>query len=551
METQVQKHPSLNGGGAEGGVSLSVIIVSYNVSGFLDHCLDSVIKACTGIRAEIIVVDNASTDTTVEMVRNKYPGVALIENPRNVGYSAANNQGITRARGAYSLLLNPDTIVPSNACTLSIDFLEKHPDIGLMSLKIVNADGTFQPACRRGFPTPTTAFYRMTGLSHLFPRSSRFGKYNLTFLDEDAESDVDAVCGAYMMVRTSLLKDIGGFDEDFFMYGEDIDLCYKIKERGSRVYYYPASEIIHFKGESSRKNRLQSALNFYNSMFIFSKKHFGQRMSFFPKWLLFLGIFLNAFFKIIGGWLFKYLPFLIDIVIVNAVLFAALNIKFGSEGNVYKYTEGVWYIMLHCGISLLFVLTFQFSGLYGGKPKTLSEYAKAIFVASLLFFSFAYFIPNIRYSRIAFITTSLGLFAALPAWRILLYPTALKMRTAIARTRKHLIIGTGEKAFRIHQKLQKDREYQSCFAGFVKNDEPITGVPAEAVIGPLSEIELIIEKKKIREVFLALPDHHSFDLMGFINYCLRNNIYLKIVQDMHGKDEYYILDINMSESIIL
>jgi O-antigen biosynthesis protein len=552
METQIQKPVQSDVAPKETDRPLlSVVIVSYNVSGFLDHCLDSVMRACQPYSHEIIVVDNSSTDNTLEMVHEKYPGVTLIENAQNLGYSRGNNQGIRLGRGRYILLLNPDTIVPHHAISASLQFLEQRPEAGLMSLKIVNADGSFQSACRRGFPSPMAALYRMIGLSLLFKNSRRFGQYNLTFLDENATSEVDAVCGAYMMARAEVLKSVGGFDEEFFMFGEDIDLCYRIQRAGYKVFYHPASEIIHFKGESSRKNRVESRLHFYNSMFIFSRKHFTQRMSFFPRGLLFGGILLNALVKFPAAWLHRYLACGIDLGVINATLFGAMILKYGLEWNFYGFMDPKWSLLLHVSLSLPFVLTFALSGLYGGKPRTLADHFRAAFLASLLFFSFVFFIPYVRFSRIAFISTCAVLMLVLPGWRLLFTRTALKLNTSLARKKKYFIIGHGEAAFRLRERLLQSPLYRNSFEGFILEQDPGTPLPEKEVAGGLSDLKSLVKKKKITEIFLAVQDRGMLDIVALINFCARSAISLKLVESLRDQDKFHVRDVDVSENIII
>ncbi|HJN06291.1 MAG TPA: glycosyltransferase family 2 protein, partial [Bacteroidales bacterium] len=255
-------------------MKLSVVIVNYNVEYFLDQCLSSVKIAMENIDGEVIVVDNNSIDGSNNMVKNKYPDVNLIANKKNVGFSVANNQGIKRSKGEYILLLNPDTVVEHNTFEKVISFMEGHPDAGALGVKMVDGSGNFLPESKRGLPTPSTAFYKMFGLSSLFPRSKRFARYHLGHLDNDQIHKVEILPGAFMLLRKSVLDKIGLLDESFFMYGEDIDLSYRIIKAGYYNYYYPETRIIHYKGESTKKGSVNYVLVFYNAMVIFAKKHF-------------------------------------------------------------------------------------------------------------------------------------------------------------------------------------------------------------------------------------------------------------------------------------
>ncbi|MEK7748968.1 MAG: glycosyltransferase family 2 protein, partial [Bacteroidota bacterium] len=246
-------------------LQLSIIIVNYNVRDFLHHALISLRKATKGIRSEIVVVDNASDDGSTEMLRRRFPNVTLIASKQNLGFARANNLALKRARGAFLLLINPDTVVQEDTLRAMLEFFKNTPEAGLAGCKILNPDGTFQLACRRSFPTPWVAFTKIFGLSRLFPRSSWFGKYNLTYLSPEETYEVDAVSGSFMMLRKEVFEKVGGLDEEFFMYGEDLDWCYRIQQSGWKIYYAPLTQIIHYKGESTRRSSLDEIQTFYDA----------------------------------------------------------------------------------------------------------------------------------------------------------------------------------------------------------------------------------------------------------------------------------------------
>tara|TARA_R110001592_G_scaffold225276_1_gene481063 strand:- start:7226 stop:8791 length:1566 start_codon:yes stop_codon:yes gene_type:complete len=274
-------------------LKLSVIIVNYNVKNFLDQCLTSVFKAIQDIDAEVYVVDNISTDGSVEMVQEKYPQVKLIANKENVGFSIANNQAIKLAKGEYVLLLNPDTVVEEDTFEKCIVFSDKHPKLGGLGVKMIDGTGTFLPESKRGLPTPSVSFYKIFGLSSLFPKSKKFAKYHLGFLDEDETNEIEILSGAFMWMRKSVLDKIGLLDESFFMYGEDIDLSYRIIKAGYKNFYFPATKIIHYKGESTKKGSINYVFVFYNAMIIFSKKHFTKNAKAFS-FFINIAIYLRA-----------------------------------------------------------------------------------------------------------------------------------------------------------------------------------------------------------------------------------------------------------------
>lgn len=286
----------------EGNVrDLGIVIVNWNTREFLRRCLETV-AASSGIdRFRTVVVDNASDDGSVAMVKQRFPQIDIITNDANIGYPRANNVGLRhlgfRAAGdvaesapRYALLLNPDTELPHDALSQMVKFMDSRPDIGVAGPKLLLGDGSLDKACRRGFPTPLVSFYHYSGLAKLFPSNRRFGRYNMTFADEDSELEVDSVVGAYMQVRREAIERVGLLDEAFFMYGEDIDWAFRIKEAGYKVWYHPAVTVHHFKRAASRKNP-KAQFEFWRAMLIFYRKHF-RRTTIFPVHLLILSALL-------------------------------------------------------------------------------------------------------------------------------------------------------------------------------------------------------------------------------------------------------------------
>lgn len=280
-------------------LDLAIVIVSYNVRELLRRCLETVFASEGGVSFAVAVVDNASTDGSVEMVRAEFPQVDVIANLDNVGYPAANNQGL-RLLGIdapepprYALLLNPDTEVPSTCFAHCIRYMDAHPDVGVMGPKLVLPNGELDWACRRSFPSPSVSLYRMLGLSRLFPRSRRFGRYNMTFLDVDELAEVDSVVGAFMLVRTAAIEQVGLLDETFWMYGEDLDWAKRIKDAGWKVVYNPAVTVLHVKRASSKQNP-RAQIEFYRAMPIFYFKHYRRDTPFWLHWIIILGLALKG-----------------------------------------------------------------------------------------------------------------------------------------------------------------------------------------------------------------------------------------------------------------
>ena len=279
-------------------MTLSIVIVNYNTRKLLRSCLASIYAGANGRPFDVRVVDNNSRDDSVGMVRSEFPKVKVTENKSNVGFSKANNAVIAQTDADYILLLNPDTLVLGDAIDRVVRYLEGHPKVGICGCKVLNRDRTLQLACRRSIPTPKVAFFRLSGLSRLFPNSKTIARYNLTYEDPETTHEVDAVSGAFLMIRRQAIEDIGLLDERFFMYGEELDWCLRAKRAGWAVMYHPEAEIIHYKGESTKYNSRKAALEFYRAMYLFHKKHFAKNYSPVTNLLIYAGIFLRA----LGAW---------------------------------------------------------------------------------------------------------------------------------------------------------------------------------------------------------------------------------------------------------
>ena len=284
-------------------MDISVIIVNYNVKHFLEQCLYSVQKAIAGINAEVIVVDNNSADNSLEYLKPIFPRVRFIANEENTGFAKACNRGSSLASGKYILFLNPDTIVAEDSFSKSISFFDNNPDAGGLGIKMIDGAGNFLKESKRSFPSPVTSLFKLFGLSLLFPKSKTFARYHLGHLDNNKTHEVDVLSGAYMMIKKEVLDTIGGFDETFFMYGEDVDLSYRIQKAGYKNYYFADSCIVHFKGESTKKGSMNYVRMFYTAMSKFVSKHYGGSRAGIFNALIHLGIWLRAGLSATGSFI--------------------------------------------------------------------------------------------------------------------------------------------------------------------------------------------------------------------------------------------------------
>ena len=352
-------------------MQLSVIIVSYNVEAFLSQCLVSVERAITHYSdasgkndvIEVCVVDNISVDGTTEMVRTKFPWVKLVENTENVGFSIANNQAIKTSEAKYVLLLNPDTVVQEDTFTECMAFADATPKLGCLGVPMFDGTGTFLPESKRGIPTPWASFCRISGLFRLAPGSENLNSYYAGHLQADEINKIEILCGAFMWMRRETLREVGLLDEDFFMYGEDIDLSWRIIKGGWDNYYFSGTRIIHYKGESTKKGSLNYVTIFYNAMLIFAAKHFeGSQARMFNIFIRF-AIYARAGVSIIRRILSKISWPLVEGLALHIGLFILLGFYSDYSGIQYDKSLTIKALCIH---SVFWVFTLY---LFGGYDK--------------------------------------------------------------------------------------------------------------------------------------------------------------------------------------
>ncbi len=292
---------------------LSIVIVNYNVEHFLQLCLSSVFKAIEGIDAEVWVVDNHSSDGSLEMVKNSFPAVRLIASKDNLGFSKGNNLAIRQSEGEYVLLLNPDTVVAEDTFQKCLSFMDSNPNAGSLGVRMLDGSGLFLPESKRGLPSPWVSFCKAFGLGSWFPESELFGKYYLSYLPEKQTHDVDVLSGAFMFLRKTAIEKSGLLDEDFFMYGEDVDLSFRIQNAGFKNYYFPEATIIHFKGESTKRGSISFVIHFYKAMLLFSKKHFSNSRLF--SIFIYLGIAVRAVLALVKRFFDAFGPAILEFIV--------------------------------------------------------------------------------------------------------------------------------------------------------------------------------------------------------------------------------------------
>lgn len=494
-------------------MKLSVIIVNYNVKYFLEQALLSVRIASDGIETEVFVVDNNSVDDSVAMVREKFPEVKLIVNKDNVGFSCANNQAIEIAKGEYVLLLNPDTVVEESTFRSCLSFMDAHPDAGGLGVKMIDGSGNFLPESKRGFPSPAVAFYKAFGLAALFPKSKTFNHYHLGYLDNNETHEIEVLAGAFMLLRKTVLDKIGWLDEAFFMYGEDIDLSYRIVKGGYKNYYFPETTIIHYKGESTKKGSLNYVRVFYKAMIIFAKKHFqGEQARLFIL-MLNLAIYLRAALTLVSN-LFKqlYLPVL-DVLII----FTGLYYLKDFWANYYfndpnYYTPSFLYFNVPLYI-LIWVFGIYISGGYDSNQNVRKLTRGLLFGTILLAAVYGFLDLAFRSSRILIVLGAIWTLLSTILLRFVIHFIKYKdFGFGREKTSNLVIVGSAEESRRVVQLLHQ-AEQQKNFIGTVA---PSGVDDSKQYLSELNQLDEVVHIYQVDELIFCSKDIAAQDIMAWM-----------------------------------
>jgi len=512
--------------------TISIIIVNYNVKDFLEQALLSVERALKNIDSEIIVVDNASVDASVQMIKERFPKVKLVESPENIGFSAGNNLGLNIAGGRFIVLLNPDTVVQEDTFIKLLDFFKSKQEASAATCKILNPDGTFSIDCRHSIPTPLTAFWKLLGLDRMFPKSKIFAKYNLTYLDENELNQVEAISGSFMMLRSEIVKQVGKLDEDFFMYCEDIDYCHRINQAGGKIFYVPDSQIIHYKGESTKKNNLDYIITFNRSLYIFYKKHYQQKYITPFKWLILLGVIFRGMVIFSKNLLIRYFPILLDLLILNLVMFLSFYFRFELKSG-FKFTD---FISHHIVVNIITSVLFFFSALFFGLAERARFSVRKIISANLVTFIFVaaltFFLKQFAFSRLVVMISAVASTALMVIWRIVLrYLSRKTSQGDSVFLKRTLIVGTDKESLNLIAKLNEWIDSGIRINGIVTLDLTEVG-KSFAGIQAVTSIDRMENYLRMRKTDLVIfPTHHiSYEtILSTMAHVHKQNIEFKIV----------------------
>ena len=490
-------------------MKLSIVIVNYNVKYFLEQCLYAAFKAGAKVSSEIIVVDNDSVDGSNQMVEEKFPEVVLIANKENVGFSKANNQAIRIAKGEYILLLNPDTVVEEDCFLKIVAFMDRTPDAGGLGVKMIDGKGRFLPESKRGLPTPEVAFWKMFGFSSLFPRSKRFGRYHLGYLDNNLIHEVDVLAGAFMLLRRETLNKVGLLDEDYFMYGEDVDLSYRITKEGYKNYYFPETTIIHYKGESTKKGSINYVKVFYNAMIIFAGKHFSKGNARRYAILINLAIYFHALLTLAGKF-FKTIMLPLADTLLIFLGFAILL----PNWEDYKFERGYYPDeYLYFAVPVYILIWIFCIWLNGGYRKNI-QFAR-IFkgllwgtISILVFYSLIN--ETMRYSRALLLLGSGWAFLTLPTYRYLLHKLRVTgLELELDKQKRIAVVAGADESKRISE-LIANSGLKIDTVGFVS---PNDMVHQQFYLGNIQQLPEIVRINKIDELIFSSEDIPSQEII--------------------------------------
>lgn len=531
-------------------MKLSVIIVNYNVQYFLEQCLHSAFIAAKHVETEVFVVDNNSVDGSTAMVKDKFPQVKLIESKINTGFSKGNNIAIKESCGEYVLLLNPDTLVEEDTFKKVVDFMDSNPSGGGLGVKMVDGKGVFLPESKRSLPTPLVAFYKIFGLSNLFPKSKRFGRYHLGHLSNDENHEVEILAGAFMMLRKSVLNEIGLLDEGFFMYGEDVDLSYRIIKAGYKNYYFSDTRIIHYKGESTKKSSVNYVFIFYNAMIIFAKKHFSNKNAAIFSFLIKIAIYLRASMAIISRWVKQLTLPIVDFAVIYSGIYLIKNFW----EKAYKHAPGSYpeFFMQYeiPAFIIIWMTCVYYSGGYKNPLKLAPMVRGAIVGTVVVLIGYSLLNEEYRFSRAILILSALWFIISMTATRIIAHAVKYKNFNIEGEVQKRIVIVGSDKEISRVGGIMKTANMSYKFLGKVSNKE---NPESSEFLGGINQLGEVVQIHNIDEVIFCSKDISAQKIISNMGFSGLNIEYKIAPPESHfiigsnsidSPGELYLIDIN-------
>lgn len=529
---------------------ISLVIVNYNVKEFLANLLTSVNTARAGLNLEIFVVDNNSSDGSIPYLKRRFPDVTYIENRENTGFGRANNQAIKLARGKYTLLINPDTLIKEDTLRVMYDHMEAHPNTGAAGCKILNPDGTFADESRRTVPTPWSALGKVLGLASLFPKSKLFASYYMNWLDEDTLSEVPVISGSFMFFKTDVLRDLGGFDERFFMYGEDIDLCYRLTNTGMVIDYVPSTSIIHYKGESTKKDNIDYIIIFNKALYQFFEKHYSYSYTLLFRLIIVSGIIFRGVIGYLKTLIRRLWQPFIDLLLLNALVIVAFLIRYSIHPtNLFEQYEPR-FLTYNLFIAILYIIAGKYYDLYGTNRLSAVAVLKATIFAIGGTALITYFLREYAFSRWILLAAALSGALMLSVLRLLRKNLARNQQfsTGQFQPTRMILVGLNDKTAELIRKIRGRVEWNYHIAGIVvQNDhtlpEEIDRVP---VLGDLSHLASLCKYHNVSQVVFLVDAVSHEQVLHAMTQLQHRDLVFKIVPNtldyIIGKSNVEYLD---------
>ena len=540
-------------------ITISVIIVNYNVKEYLAQLLLSLERALQTISHEIIIVDNHSIDGSVQFLKDKNFKVRIIENDENLGFGRANNQALKICKGKYVVLINPDTVVQEDTFSRMIDFFDNTPDASVATCKIIDPAGNFSVDCRHSIPTPSVALWKVLGLSKLFPKSRIFGQYNMTYLNSDQIYSIPAISGSFMMMKKEVLDQVGLFDEQFFMYCEDIDLCHRITQAGFKIYYFPETQIIHYKGESTKKDNLDYVKTFNKSLYQFFQKYYAPKSIFLFRWLVMIGILLRGAFIYVKSFLKNQFPLLLDILIFNLVILGAfiIRLNFGRGFFWEDFFDQYWVINLIA--TILFISISYYFEIYPNHRFSIQSIIKANVATFILLATLTFFLKQFAFSRMVVLISFLIAPLLMILWRIIIRRTYRGDKAPLGRdlfSKRTAVIGNGSDANELFTKLQTRKSIDYDLIGWISVKDDSNNATETKYLGAVKNLNDIVRIYHIQQLIFSAHSLSYAEILKTMTSTHRSRVEFKMVPSnldvIIGKslieklDDYPLVDIDYS-----
>jgi GT2 family glycosyltransferase/lipopolysaccharide/colanic/teichoic acid biosynthesis glycosyltransferase len=540
-------------------ITISVIIVNYNVKEYLAQLLLSLERALQTISHEIIIVDNHSIDGSVQFLKDKNFKVRIIENDENLGFGRANNQALKICKGKYVVLINPDTVVQEDTFSRMIDFFDNTPDASVATCKIIDPAGNFSVDCRHSIPTPSVALWKVLGLSKLFPKSRIFGQYNMTYLNSDQTYSIPAISGSFMMMKKEVLDQVGLFDEQFFMYCEDIDLCHRITQAGFKIYYFPETQIIHYKGESTKKDNLDYVKTFNKSLYQFFQKYYAPKSIFLFRWLVMIGILLRGAFIYVKSFLKNQFPLLLDILIFNLVILGAfiIRLNFGRGFFWEDFFDQYWVINLIA--TILFISISYYFEIYPNHRFSIQSIIKANVATFILLATLTFFLKQFAFSRMVVLISFLIAPLIMISWRIIIRRTYRGDKAPLGRdlfSKRTAVIGNGKDANELFTKLQTRKSIDYDLIGWISVKDDSNNATETKYLGAVKNLNDIVRIYHIQQLIFSAHSLSYAEILKTMTSTHRSRVEFKMVPSnldvIIGKsmieklDDYPLVDIDYS-----